>query len=119
MESRGPELGILLEGGAEERHVGVELTLAHDRPPIETRGLEGGAHGVGVQAQLARNGADTPVLGVEEASDLGALGLGDHARPSPRSRAGRRAAGVGNALGIGEAQRVSTGDAVQGRPPTR
>ena len=109
VQARGAELGVVLEGGAEEGDVGVELAGADLRAGVEAGGLEGGAHRVGVQPKLGRDGADAPVLGVEQAPDRGALGLGDHA-PGSRRRpgAGPSEPAARGAFGPGEAQRAPT-----------
>ncbi len=87
VDARGAKPGVVLERGADELGVGVEGAGAHDRAVVEACRLEGGAHRVGVKRELARNRADAPVLGVEEAADLGALGFVDH-EPPPSPRAG-------------------------------
>ncbi len=88
VDACGAELGILRERGADEVGVGVECAGPNDGTSVEARRLEGGLHGIAVKRELARNGADAPVLGVEEAPDLGALGFGNHETcPLPRTRA--------------------------------
>ena len=84
----GPEPRIPLEGLLEEGAVGVELARPHARGPREAVGGQGPAHGVGMQAELRRDGADPPVLGEEESADLGNLRRGDHGRPSRRRSGG-------------------------------
>ena len=91
VDSRGAEFGVLLEGGADEVGVGIEATRAYDSAAIEARCFECGAHGDGVEPELGRNGADAPVLGVEQATDLGALGFGDHVLSPSRVDASRGA----------------------------
>ncbi len=68
----------MLERAAYEVGVGVECADPNDSALVEASRLEGGSHGMGVKRERTRNGADTPVLCVEEATDLSALGFGDH-----------------------------------------
>jgi hypothetical protein len=89
VDAGGAKPGVVLQHLADEAEVGVELAGSRSGGGVEARGLERPADGVGVETELARNGPDAPVLGVEEAADLGALGLGDHDRPG-RSGASRR-----------------------------
>ena len=47
----------------------------------EAIGVERGTHGVGMQAQFRRNGADFPMLGMKQVADLSDLFIGNHASP--------------------------------------
>lgn len=59
----------------------IEGTRAHQGALVETDGLESGPRRIGMKCELTRNDADAPVLGVEEATGLGALCFGNHAQP--------------------------------------
>ncbi len=105
-ETRGAQAGVLLEGRGDERLVGIQpagpdLGAGMD-PAIAVKAeltcpaVDGSADGLVVDPEGVGDGADRPVLGVEEAADLGALEQGDHARASPPQRRPGTAMGQGD-----------------------
>jgi hypothetical protein len=81
-QPRGAQSRVLLERRLEERPVGVEEARADGGRPGEALGGERPADRVGVQAELGGDRPHSPVLGEEEAANLGDLRRGDHA-PAP------------------------------------
>jgi hypothetical protein len=47
----------------------------------EAIGVKGGAHGIGMQVEFGRNGADLPMFGVKQVTDVSDLFIGNHASP--------------------------------------
>jgi hypothetical protein len=47
----------------------------------EAIGVERSAHRIGMQVQLRRNGADFPMLGMKQMTDLSDLFIGNHTSP--------------------------------------
>ena len=80
-EARRAQAGILLECGFEEGPVRVECAGARDAQPGEALGGQRAPHSVRMHLELGGDGAHSPVLGEEQAADLGDLRGGDHASP--------------------------------------
>ena len=80
-ETGGTQAGILLQGLAQKVEVRIGDTVAQPGLAAKALGVERGAHGVGVQMQFRRNGADFPMLGVKQVTDLSDLFLSNHAPP--------------------------------------
>ena len=80
-EAGGAQARILLQGLAQEVEVRIGETVAQPGMAAEAVGVERGAHGIGVQVQFRRNGADLPMLGVKQMTDLSDLFIGNHASP--------------------------------------
>ena len=80
-ETGGTQAGILLQGLAQKVEVRIGDTVAQPGLATKALGVERGAHGVGVQMQFRRNGADFPMLGVKQVTDLSDLFLSNHAPP--------------------------------------
>ena len=79
VQPRRTQMGMLLEGDEDEVAVRVEHLRANAELGREERpALDGVMDGVAVQSELGGDGADLPVLGEEEATDLGALLARDH-----------------------------------------
>jgi hypothetical protein len=94
-EPRRPQAGVLLEGGGDERLVGVQPARADLRTGVvATIAVQRPAHGRVVHAEGVGDGADGPVLDIEEATHLGTLQERDHWRRSA-PRHGARSAQVG------------------------
>src|SRR6266545_2693300 len=90
VQAGGAQAGVRLQGGGEERLVGIERTGAYLGPrPHEPVALDRVVHGVVVDAERGRDGADAPVLGIEEPADLGALLRRDHRQASAARRRAR------------------------------
>ena len=87
-QPRGAEPRVLLERRLEERPVGVEEARADGGRPGEALGGQRPPHRVGMEAELGGDRPHPPVLGEEEAADLGDLRRGDHASPRLWRRAG-------------------------------
>ena len=86
----------LLERRGDERLVGIELAGTNLRAGMDAAcAVEGAAHGGVVDAEGVGDGADRPVLGVEEATDLGALPSAIMAGPSAAARGAAGAGGRG------------------------
>ena len=80
-QAGGAQGGIALQGLAHELDGGIGQAGPADLVAVEALGAQGTGHRVPVQAQLAGNGSDPPVHGVEKATDLGRqLGV-DHGSP--------------------------------------
>jgi len=79
VHARGAQPGMLLERLADEREVGVERAGAVLALRTETLGLKCPAHGVGMQPESRRDGADAPVLREEQSPNLRPLRFRDHA----------------------------------------
>ena len=93
VDAGGAQGGVLGQGVADERQVGVEgAGPAHAAADADRLALDGGADGLTVEAELGRDGAELPVLAVVEAPDLGALCGRDH-RPSSSDRGRAPASG--------------------------
>jgi hypothetical protein len=71
----------LLQGLTQKVDVGIGELIAEAATAAEAVGVQGGAYGVGMQAEFGRKGADLPMLGMEEMADVGDLFIGDHASP--------------------------------------
>ena len=89
-QARGAQTRVLLEGRGDERLVRIQGAGPDLGPGVDAPiAIERAADGLMVDADGVGDGADRPVLGVEEAADLGALEQGDHRWPSvPRHRTG-------------------------------
>ena len=112
MEPRGPQVGILREGVADERQKRVERTRPADPAARATRPmLQRRAHRLMVDAEGGRDGPDLPVLAEIEAPDLGALRGRDHHPSSGR----RGATAPGSATGSPARRPHST--SARGRAP--
>ena len=97
VDAGGAEAGVLGEGVADERQVGVEgAGSIHAGAAGSRLALDGGADRLTVEAELGRDGPELPVLAVVQPPDLGALGGRDH-RPSFPAR--REAPALGSATG--------------------
>ena len=81
MEARGPQARILLQGLTQEVQVGIHQALALARAAAETVTFQGSTDGIGVQDQFGGNGADLPVFGMKEVTDLSDLFSRNHAAP--------------------------------------
>jgi DNA-binding XRE family transcriptional regulator len=81
IETGGAQARILLQGLAQEVEVGIGELLAAAGMAAEAVGVQGGAYGVRMQAEFGRQGADLPMLGMEEMADVGDLFIGNHASP--------------------------------------
>ena len=93
VDAGGAQGGVLGQGVADERQVGVEgAGPARAAADADRLALDGGADGLTVEAELGRDGAHLPVLAVVEAPDLGALRGRDH-RPSSSDRGRAPASG--------------------------
>jgi hypothetical protein len=91
-EARGAQPRILLQRGGDERLVGVQLAGANLRAGVDPAiPVERPAHGRVVHAEGVGDRADRPVLGVKEATHLGALEQRDHRRGSAPRRGARLA----------------------------
>jgi hypothetical protein len=69
-QAGGAQTGILLESLAEEVQVGISQPGATRRATAKALGFQSPAHGVGMQAELGRNGTHLPRLGLEPVTDL-------------------------------------------------
>ena len=89
VQARRAQAWIRLERGGDDGLVGIEPARANLRPGMAVGVIESALDGLVMHAEGVGDGADRPVLGVEEAPDLGPLPQGDH-RPlsAPRLRAG-------------------------------
>ena len=97
VDAGGAEAGVLGQGVADERQIGVEGTGSIQAGAAGSRlALDGGANRLTVVAELGGDGPDLPVLAVVQAPDLGAL-LGRDHRPSFPAR--REAPASGSATG--------------------
>ena len=86
-QTRRAQTWMLREHFEQQRLVRVEDRRGHASRRAsrsETRGLDGACDRVIADAELASDGADLPVLGVEEPTHLRALRLRDHRRSLPR-----------------------------------
>ena len=88
MEARSAQPRMPVEGLPNELHVRVGDRWAHRLSTIEAIRLDGIAHGIGVNAEFAGNGADFPVFGVKVTANLRACFRADHEflLPHPRYR---------------------------------
>src|SRR5215472_2562541 len=80
-EAGGAQARIVLQGLAQEVQEGIGEAIAETRQAVEAIGVQGVAHGLGVQAEFGRNGADLPMLGVEQMTNVSDLFRGNHAAP--------------------------------------
>ncbi len=97
VDAGGAQAGVLGEGVADERQVGVEGAGSIQAGAAGSRlALDGGADRLTVEAELGRDGPELPVLAVVQPPDLGAL-LGRDHRPSFPAR--REAPALGSATG--------------------
>ena len=97
VDTGGAEAGVLGEGVADERQVGVEgAGSIHAGAAGSRLALDGGADRLTVEAEFGRDGPELPVFAVVQAPDLGALRGRDH-RPSFPAR--REAPASGSATG--------------------
>lgn len=69
----------------DDRVIGVECRWAHETRAHEAIRLDGGAHGVVMEAKLGRDGAELPVFGIEETTNLSAAFGRDHRATSRAS----------------------------------
>jgi hypothetical protein len=74
----------LLQILAQEIEKGIDEAVTQARMTAEAICLEGGPHGEGMQAELAGNGADLPMLGVKQMTDLRDLFFGNHVLTSEK-----------------------------------
>lgn len=79
MDARGAQTGMLFEGLADERQIGLGEGCAHGRRAAETLAFDGMADGIGMNLEFGGDGADSPMLGKEVTSDQGAGFRADHA----------------------------------------
>ena len=97
VDAGGAEAGVLGQGVADERQVGVEgAGSIHAGAAGSRLVLDGGANRLTVEAELGGDGPDLPVLTVVQAPDLGALRGRDH---HPSFPARREAPASGSATG--------------------
>ncbi len=80
-EAGGAQAGILLQGLAQEVEVRIGEAVAQPGMAAKALGVERGAHSIGVQMQFRRNGADFPVLGVKQVTNVSDLFSRNHAPP--------------------------------------
>ena len=80
-EAGGAQARILLQGLAQEVEVRIGEAVAQPGLAAEAIGVERGAHGIGMQMQFRRNGADLPMLGMKQMTDASDLFIGNHAPP--------------------------------------
>ena len=98
VDAGGAEAGVLGQGVADERQIGVEgAGSIHAAAAGSRLVVDGGANRLTVEAELGRDGPELPVLAVVQAPDLGALRGRDH-RPSFPAR--REAPASGSATGL-------------------
>ena len=87
VDAGGAEAGVLGEGVADERQVGVEGAGSIQAGAAGSRlALDGGADRLTVEAEFGRDGPELPVLAVVQAPDLGALRGRDHRLSFPARR---------------------------------
>ena len=97
VDAGGAQAGVLGQGVADERQIGVEGAGSIQAGAAGSRlAFDGGANRFTVVAELGGDGPDLPVLAVVQAPDLGAL-LGRDHRPSFPAR--REAPASGSATG--------------------
>ena len=106
VDAGGAQPGVLGQGVANERQVGVEGGRpTHAAPDASRRVLDRGADRFTVEAELSGDGPELPVLAVVQAPDLGALRGRDHRSSFP---ARREAPASGSATGsIGRRPRIA------------
>ena len=80
-ETSGAQVRILLQGLAQEVEVRIGKLSAQAGLAAEAAGLQRPAHGIGVEKEFGRNGADLPMLGVKQMADASDLFIGNHAAP--------------------------------------
>ena len=96
VDAGGAEAGVLGQGVADERQIGVEGAGSIQAGAAGSRlALDGGANRLTVVAELGGDGPDLPVLAVVQAPDLGAF-LGRDHRPSFPARREAPASGSAN-----------------------
>jgi len=71
----------LLQGFTQEVEIGISEAITKAGMAAEAVGVQGGAYGIGMQAELGRKRADLPMLGMEEMADASDLFIGNHASP--------------------------------------
>ena len=87
VDARGAQAGVLGEGVADERQIRVEgAGPTHAAVDASRLGLDRGADGLTVEAELGRDGPHLPMLAVVQAPDLGALRGRDHRSSSSDHR---------------------------------
>jgi hypothetical protein len=93
-EASGAQARILLQSLAQEVDVRIGQLSAEAGLAAEAIRVERPAHGVGMEKEFGRNGADLPMLGVKQMADASDLFIGDHAGPrkkdSPNAPGDRR-----------------------------
>jgi len=70
VDAGGAQAGIQVQGLADERQVGIGAAGAQGLRAVEALGLNGGADGIGMDAEFLGNGANLPMFGVEPMTDL-------------------------------------------------
>ena len=91
VDAGGAEAGVLGQGVADERQVGVEgAGSIHAGAAGSRLVLDGGANRLTVEAELGRDGPDLPVLAVVQAPGLGALRGRESSSLLPRTARGSR-----------------------------
>jgi hypothetical protein len=83
-DAGGAQARMALERLSNELDVGVGSRGAHTGAQAQAVGLERPLHGITVEAEFVGNGADLPVLGVEQTCDPGDEFSGDHGSTRPR-----------------------------------
>jgi len=78
-EAGGAQARILLQGLTQEVEIGIREAITKAGMAAEAVGVQGGAYGIGMQAELGRKRADLPMLGMEEMADASDLFIGNHA----------------------------------------
>jgi len=113
-KSRVAQPGVLIQGRGDEGLVGIEQTGTNLRPAAdEAVVLDRPPDGVGMDAEHAGDGADAPMLGVEEAANLGVLLGRDHRGPSSPSGAAGPRPEMGQGLVTHEAPATATAGAAR------
>ena len=80
-EAGSTQARILLQGLAQKIKIRISEANAWPGLAAEAIGVQCSAHGVGMQVHLRRNGADFPMLGVKQVTDLSDLFIGNHVSP--------------------------------------
>jgi hypothetical protein len=80
-ETGSAQARILLQGLAQEVEVRIGEAITPPGLATEAIRVERGAHGIGMQVQFRRNGADFPMLGMKEMADASDLFIRNHTSP--------------------------------------
>ena len=83
VDARGAQARMLIQSLANELQVGIDDRRTQLLAAMEAVGLNGVAHGIGVNAQFTGDGADFPMLGVKIAANLDARFWRNHRFRNP------------------------------------